>query len=72
MIASLMLLRFSVLTDILGGGKPSASTPRGHGFQIHKTYEDSGKSGLNLDDRDAATSSTSVMREAHNRRTSKR
>jgi DNA invertase Pin-like site-specific DNA recombinase len=24
-----------------------------HGFQIQKTYEDSGKSGLNLDDRDA-------------------
>ena len=24
-----------------------------HGFQIDKTYEDSGKSGLNLDDRDA-------------------
>jgi DNA invertase Pin-like site-specific DNA recombinase len=24
-----------------------------HGFQIERTYEDSGKSGLNLDDRDA-------------------
>lgn len=24
-----------------------------YGFQIKKTYEDSGKSGLNLDDRDA-------------------
>lgn len=24
-----------------------------HGFRIEKTYEDSGKSGLNLDDRDA-------------------
>jgi DNA invertase Pin-like site-specific DNA recombinase len=24
-----------------------------HGFKILKTYEDSGKSGLNLDDRDA-------------------